>query len=120
MTNSLKLDIAQIGPALIGYRLETQDENGYRVGIRLARYEIITEHDGSTLYLLYSDPAPVTVRVRPGAILHVVGAASAPMVASPVPAGPAAPAQPPHARVPAPPGTPAAAAPGPASRSASS
>lgn len=90
MTDITPLDIAQLNPSVIGYRLEVEDENGYRVGIRLARYEVITERDGKLLYILYSDPAPVAVKARPGAKLYVVatvsGTASAPAA---MPAGPA-------------------------------
>jgi hypothetical protein len=76
MSTTLDLDVSQIGPHLIGHRLEVDsDENGYRVGIRLVRYEVLT-HDERPLYILYSDFAPVAVRVRDGAKLHVPNTAA--------------------------------------------
>ena len=75
MSSTLDLDISQIGPHLIGHRLEVEDENGYRVGIRLARYEILPDHGDDALYILYSDPSPVAVKVRPGATLSVAATA---------------------------------------------
>ncbi|WP_433463964.1 hypothetical protein [Spirillospora sp. CA-128828] len=85
----IDLDIAQIGPALIGYRLEVTDEKGYRVGIRLAHYEIITDHEGD-LYILYSDPAHVAVRARSGATVHVAAATAPSQAPAPPPAAPPA------------------------------
>ncbi len=66
----LQIPVEDIGPELIGYRLETTDTNGHRVGVRLARYEILTI-DGEPIYHLIADPAPVVVKVRGGTPLTV-------------------------------------------------
>ncbi|OLT34392.1 hypothetical protein BJF79_07440 [Actinomadura sp. CNU-125] len=66
----LQIPVEDLGPELIGYRLETTDTNGHRVGVRLARYEILTI-DGEPIYHLIADPAPVIVKVRAGTPLTV-------------------------------------------------
>jgi hypothetical protein len=71
LRNTIELDISQIGPQLIGHRLEVVDVRGLRQGIRLGRYEETTDGDGNTQFILYSDPSPVAVRVWPGTVLKV-------------------------------------------------
>lgn len=101
----MQIPVEDIGPELIGYRLETTDTNGHRVGVRLARYEVLTI-DGEPIYHLIADPAPVVVKVRAGTPLtiaaHVPGTippTTRPPAAAPSPAQPhTTPATPPAPR----------------------
>jgi hypothetical protein len=63
----LHYDISQLGPEFLFHLVDVVDENGHRVGLRLARYEVLTRDD-EVLYHLYGDP-PVVVKVKPGSRL---------------------------------------------------
>ncbi|MEV5831530.1 hypothetical protein AB0L25_38795 [Spirillospora sp. NPDC052242] len=107
----MQIPVEDIGPELIGYRLETTDTNGHRVGVRLARYEVLTI-DGEPIYHLIADPAPVVVKVREGTPLTVAAqvpgtvpptarpSAATPNTAHPRTAPPAPPAPRPEAAQP--------------------
>lgn len=95
-TNPPDFPIEDLNPEWIGLKIETEAEPGITVGFRIGRYEKSTIDD-TPVWRLFSDGAPWSVTLRPGARVrwtppagHSAQLAAGPPVTVSRPAAPAA------------------------------